>query len=79
MHCESLDQRLPAEHLARDVRDFVQGLDLTPLLQNIQAVEGQAGRDSTDPHILLAIWLFAFAEGQGIARAVARLCERGPG
>ena len=76
MHCESLDQRLPAEHLARDVWDFVQGLDLTPLLQNIQAVEGQAGRDSTDPHILLAIWLFAFAEGQGSARAVARLCER---
>ena len=76
IHCESLDQRLPADHLARVLWDFVQGLDLTPLLQQIKAVEGQAGRDATDPRILLAIWLLAFAEGHGSARAVDRLCRR---
>ena len=76
MHCESLDQRLAAEHLARDIWDFVNGLDTTPLLQNIQAVEGRCGRDHTDPKVLLSIWLLAFAEGHGSARGLARLCER---
>jgi transposase len=75
MHCESLDQRLPTEHLARDIWDFVNGLDMTPLLQEIKAVDGQVGRNATDPKILMAIWLYAFADGQGSARAVARLCE----
>lgn len=76
MRCESLDQRLSPEHLARDIWDVVAGLDLTPLYQTIKAVDGHVGRDSTDPRILLAIWLYAFAEGQGSARAVARLCIR---
>ena len=74
MHTESLDQRLPADHRVRAIWDFVNGLDMTPLLQKIKAVEGQAGRDATDPKILMAIWLWAFAEGQGNARAVDRLC-----
>ena len=76
MHCESLEQRLPTPHRARDIWAFVAGLDTTPLLQQIKAVAGQAGRDATDPRILLAVWLLAFAEGYGSARAVARLCER---
>jgi transposase len=76
MHCESLDQRLSADHLARDIWDFVQGLDTTPLLEGVKAVEGRVGRDATDPRILLSVWLLAFAEGHGSARGVARLCER---
>jgi hypothetical protein len=76
MHCESLDQRLPADHLARDIWHFVQAVDMTPWLQGIQAVEGRVGRDATDPRIVLSVWLLAFAEGHGSARGVARLCER---
>lgn len=76
MHCESLDQRLPENHLARDLWNFVASLDTTPLLQDIKAVEGQQGRDATDPKILLSVWLLAFAEGEGSARAVGRRCER---
>jgi transposase len=76
MHCESLDQRLAEDHLARDIWNFVASLDLTPLLAKIKAVEGQTGRDATDPRILLSVWLLAFAEGHGSARAVDRLCKR---
>lgn len=76
MHVESLDQRLPAEHLARDILDYVNGLDLTLLLQQIKATKGQVGRDATDPKILLSVWLYAFATGQGSAREVDRLCKR---
>jgi transposase len=77
MHCESLDQRLPAEHLARDIWSFVEGSDLSALYDSILAVEGNVGRDATDPKILMAVWLYAIAEKQGSARAVARLCESG--
>ncbi len=74
MRIESLDERLPVEHLARDIWAYVQGLDLTDLLQRIRAVSGDVGRNATDPRILLAVWLYAFADQQGSARKVARLC-----
>lgn len=74
---ESLDQRLPADHLARDIWRFVEGLDLSPLYETIQAVEGSVGRHATDPKILMAVWLYAITQKQGSARAVAKLCEGG--
>jgi transposase len=70
-----LEGVLPADHRARIVWDFVEGLDLTPLYAEIKAVEGHAGRPPIDPAILLALWLYATVEGVGSARAVARLCE----
>jgi transposase len=49
---------------------------LSPLYQEIKAVEGHVGRDAVDPKILMALWLFATIEGIGSARQLARLCER---
>ncbi|HUL03443.1 MAG TPA: IS1182 family transposase [Gemmatimonadales bacterium] len=71
-----LEGLLPADHRARVVWDFVQGLDLRPLYQRIQAVEGHAGRPAIDPAILMALWLYATLEGIGSARALERLCEQ---
>src|SRR5271165_5968445 len=59
MCCESLDHLLPPDHQVRVVWDFVEQLDMTPLLQSIRAVNGRPGRDSNDPRILLALWLYA--------------------
>jgi transposase len=50
-------------------------VDISPLHQDIRSVEGRAGRDATDPQILLALWLYATLDGVGSARQVARLCE----
>jgi len=69
-----LEGLLPEEHRARIVWAYVEGLDLTPLYQQIQAVEGEAGRPATDPKILLALWLYATLEAVGAARALDRLC-----
>jgi transposase len=69
-----LEDLLAPEHLARTVWQFVQGLDLTPLLETIRAVEGRPGRPAIDPQILVALWLYATIEGIGSARAVAWLC-----
>lgn len=69
-----LEDLVAPEHLARTVWQFVQGLDLTPLLETIRAVEGRPGRPAIDPQILVALWLYATIEGIGSARAVAWLC-----
>jgi len=69
-----LDGLLPADHRARLVWAFVEGLDLAPLYDRIKAVEGHAGRPPIDPAILTALWLYATLEGVGSARALDRLC-----
>ena len=75
MHVASLDSLLPEDHRARWVWEYAQGLDLGALYEPIRAVEGTAGRDATDPRILLALWLYATVDGVGSARQLARLCE----
>jgi len=70
-----LEGLLPADHRARLVWAFVEGLDLQPLYAAIKAVEGHAGRPAIDPSILVALWLYATLEGVGSARALARLCD----
>lgn len=71
----SLDALLPYDHQARAVWAFVERLTLDKLYEPIESVEGRAGRPSTDPQILLALWLFATIDGVGSARAVERLCS----
>src|SRR5207249_2383161 len=65
MRCESLDQRLDADHTARVVWQLVQGLDLSCLYQQIDAVEGVAGRNASDPQVLFALWLYAATDSVG--------------
>ena len=72
----ALDHLIPADHRARVVWRYVESLDLEPLYAQIKAVEGAAGRDGTDPRILMALWMFATIEGISSARQVDRLCER---
>lgn len=70
-----LETLVPEDHRVRAVWSFVEGLDLTPLYAGIKARGEVAGRPATDPMILLALWLYATADGVGSARALARACE----
>jgi transposase len=72
----SLDQLLEAEHQARVVWAAVCGLDLGRWLGEIKAVEGNVGRDATDPRLLVALWVYATLDGVGSAREMARLCGK---
>lgn len=76
MRMLALDQMLPDDDDARVVWDFVCQADLFKLRDQIRAVEGHAGRDATDPRILLSLWLLATLKGVGSARELDRLCER---
>ncbi len=74
LRCLSLEQLLPADHPARAVWDFVQGLDLSGLYAAIKAVEGHAGNTPIDPRLLFALWLYATVDGVGSAGELDRLC-----
>jgi transposase len=75
MRTGSLDQWLPVDHEVRQVWAYVLGLNLDSLLDSIQAVEGVAGRDATDPRILVSLWLYATSAGIGSARELDKLCK----
>jgi transposase len=71
----SLDELLCEDHEARTVWAYVCGLDLSELIQRIQAVEGGPGQAPADPRLLMALWLYATLRGVGSARELNRLCR----
>jgi transposase len=71
----ALDALIPADHHARIIWAYVEGLDLATLHDAIGSVLGGSGRAATDPGILLALWLYATADGVGSARQLDRLCR----
>lgn len=70
-----LEDRIPADHRVRMVWGVVQKLDLSRFLTPINARGSAPGRPSTDPHLLVALWLYAAIENVGSARRLGRLCE----
>ncbi len=71
----SLEATIPEEHPVRAIWAMLERLDLTAFYASIKAVLGHPGHPTTDPQVLLALWLYATAEGVGSARQLARLCE----
>jgi transposase len=76
MHWASLDELLEADHPARLVWMAVANLCLDRWLDEVKAVEGNVGRDATDPRLLIALWVYATLQGIGSARELGRLCEK---
>jgi transposase len=70
-----VDDLVGADHPARLVMKLVDGLDLSAFYEPIEARAGVAGRDATDPALLVALWLYACTRGVGSARELARRCE----
>lgn len=70
-----LDNLLPADHLARVVWSMVKLLDLSAFYAPIKAVEGAAGREAIDPMLLVALWLYATADGVSSARELDQCCR----
>jgi transposase len=53
------DDLVRANHPVRMVMEVVEKLDLARFFAAIKARDGQAGRDATDPQLLVALWLYA--------------------
>lgn len=69
------DDLVAATHRVRTVAAVVAQLDLAAFGEAIQAREGVAGRDATDPELLVSLWLYGCIRGIGSARELARRCE----
>src|SRR5215471_20545479 len=72
---ECLDDLVSERHSVRMVMAVVEKLDVSGFCEPIKAREGQAGRDATDPQLLVGLWLYACIRGIGSARELARRCE----
>lgn len=70
-----LEDLLDTDHQARLVWNFCQGLDLTPLYDQVRSRVGGPGHPALDPLIGVALWLYAVLEGISSARALAYLRE----
>jgi len=70
-----MEKTLAQDHPARAIWDILENLDLSAFYASIKAVLNRPGRPTTDPKVLLALWLLAIVEEVGSARKLARLCE----
>ena len=70
-----LESAVSQDHAARAIWGLLEKLDLSAFYGSIKAVVDHPGRPTTDPQVLLALWLLATVEGVGSARRVAQLCE----
>src|ERR1035437_7041616 len=68
------DDLVTRTHPVRDFAALVATLDLSGFCEPIKAREGNAGRDSTDPALLVSLWLYGNIRGIGSARELARQC-----
>ena len=78
MRAMDVERLIEEDHPARSIWELVGRLDLSPYYAEIAAVEGRAGRDHTDPQVLISLWLYAYSRGISSAREVARRCEYEP-
>jgi len=72
-HC--IDDFVASHHRVRTVMAVVERLDVSDFCTPIRAREGRAGRNATDPHLLVGLWLYGCVGGIGSARELARRCE----
>lgn len=70
-----LESLLPQDHAARAIWGFLERLNLSGFYGAIKSVANRPGRPTTDPQVLLALWLLATVESVGSARRLARLCQ----
>lgn len=73
-----VERLIGEEHPARAVWEFVGKLDLSGYQQEARSVEGKAGRPGWDPRLLISLWVYAYGEGVGSARAIEEMCEWEP-
>jgi transposase len=76
MALQCADDLIEADHPVRVIWQVVVQLDLSRFYEPIKARAGAGGRDTTDPRILVALWLYAATDGIGSARELARLCNQ---
>jgi len=73
-----VEHLISEDHPARAIWTLVGRLDLSPFYQAIESSVEEGGRPAFDPQLLISLWVYAYSQGIGSAREVARRCEYDP-
>jgi transposase len=73
-----VERLIGEDHRARAIWTLVGRLDLKRFYDGIESSAEQGGRPAFDPQLLISLWVYAYSEGIGSAREVARRCEFDP-
>ena len=74
----AVEKLVPEDHEVRAIWEFVGRMELSGYYEEIEAVEGEAGRSATDPQLLISLWIYGYSKGVSAAREIGRLCEYDP-
>src|SRR3984893_10964564 len=73
-----VDRLISEDHPARAIWTLIGRLDLSPFYRAIESSVEEGGRPAFDPQLLISLWVYAYSQGIGSAREVARRCEYDP-
>ena len=73
-----VERLIGEDHRARAIWTLVGRLDLKRFYDGIESSVEEGGRPAFDPQLLISLWVYAYSEGIGSAREVARRCEYDP-
>jgi transposase len=73
-----VERLIDEDHLARSIWSLVGRLDLRHFYEKIESSAEEGGRPAFDPQMLISVWVYAYSQGIGAAREVARRCEYDP-
>src|SRR5258708_18514160 len=70
-----VERLIGEDHPARAIWALVGRLDLRQFYEGIESSTAEGGRPAFDPQLLISLWVYAYSQGIGSAREVARRCE----
>jgi len=73
-----VEKLVSEDHEVRAVWEFVGRMDLSGYYEEVEAVEGEAGRPAFDPQLMVSLWIYAYSKGVSSGREISRLCENDP-
>jgi transposase len=73
-----VERLIEEEHPARAIWELIGRLDLSFFYAGIESSAAEGGRPAFDPQLLISLWVYAYSQGIGSAREVARRCEYDP-
>ena len=77
-HAVDVERLIGEEHPARAIWTLDGRLDLSSFYRGIESSTEEGGRPAFDPQLLISLWVYAYSQGIGSAREVARRCEYVP-
>ena len=73
-----VEHLIDEDHPARAIWALLGRLNLSAFYRAIESSTEEGGRPAFDPQLLISLWVYAYSQGIGSAREVARRCEYDP-